>query len=292
MHTILKRIATAGVISISACIGAGGLHSQTVPVYPLQVGDQWEYLLRVYGSVWKTTVVYDTLMPDGNVYAAVHDQKIGGYYFERQSGSQVYSYDQRTGTELLQYDFSRSPGDTLYSMVTTAPDDTFDVILAYESTATVLGRSLRQWTFVIRDRHIPDLTEARVITDSLGLTHLGLASGDFDLKGAVLNGIPYGIIADVDESKSALPSTSVLIQNHPNPFNPSTEITYAVPMQVSVLLRIYDMLGREVATLVNEKKQPGEYTVEWKAANVPSGVYFYRLVAGNFVQTKKMILLK
>jgi hypothetical protein len=88
------------------------------------------------------------------------------------------------------------------------------------------------------------------------------------------------------------PQHYILENNYPNPFNPSTEITYALPKQSTVVLRIYDILSREVATLVNEKKQAGEYTVEWKATNVPSGVYFYRLIAGYFVQTKKMVLTR
>ena len=79
-------------------------------------------------------------------------------------------------------------------------------------------------------------------------------------------------------------------QNYPNPFNPSTTVSYSLPKTVSVLLRVFNALGQEIALLVNERKEAGYYQATWNA-NVPSGIYFYRLQAGEFVETKKMILL-
>jgi hypothetical protein len=83
-----------------------------------------------------------------------------------------------------------------------------------------------------------------------------------------------------------------LFQNYPNPFNPSTVISYQLPVSREVTLKVFDVLGNEVATLVNEEKPAGTYELTWYAANLPSGVYFYQLRAGSFVQTKKMLLLK
>jgi len=83
-----------------------------------------------------------------------------------------------------------------------------------------------------------------------------------------------------------------LHQNYPNPFNPVTRLKFQVSSFTSVILKVYDVLGREVATLVDEAKEPGEYTVRWDAGNVPSGVYFYSLQAGNFVRYKRMVLIK
>ena len=83
-----------------------------------------------------------------------------------------------------------------------------------------------------------------------------------------------------------------LEQNYPNPFNPTTNITYVLPKTENVSLKVYDVLGREVATLVNEVKPAGAYTVPFNASNLASGVYFYKLQAGSFVQTKKMMLIK
>src|SRR5208283_873651 len=79
-----------------------------------------------------------------------------------------------------------------------------------------------------------------------------------------------------------LPNQYFLSQNFPNPFNPTTQISYTIAKASNVTLTIYDVLGREIATLVNGKNEPGNHSVGWNALNVPSGVYFYRIVAGDF----------
>jgi hypothetical protein len=89
-----------------------------------------------------------------------------------------------------------------------------------------------------------------------------------------------------------LPTEFALGQNYPNPFNPNTNIKYQIPSTNQVTLRVFDLLGREVATLVNDVKEPGAYTVRLDATGFASGVYFYRLKAGDFVQTKRMLLMR
>jgi hypothetical protein len=81
-------------------------------------------------------------------------------------------------------------------------------------------------------------------------------------------------------------------QNYPNPFNPITQIDYSIKSAGMVTLKVYDMLGKEVAELVSERKEPGNYSVEFNPANLPSGIYIYKLTAGKFIDTKKLILLK
>ena len=83
-----------------------------------------------------------------------------------------------------------------------------------------------------------------------------------------------------------------LEDNYPNPFNPSTVIRYKLPATALVRLKVYDVLGRAVATLVNKRQSPGTYSVVFNAADLPSGVYFYRLEAGVFIETKRLTLLK
>jgi hypothetical protein len=99
----------------------------------------------------------------------------------------------------------------------------------------------------------------------------------------------YSNIIEVD---AGLPKVFALEQNYPNPFNPSTVMSYQLPVASNVSLKVYDVLGREVATLVNGRQEAGRYSVSFNAASFASGVYFYRLQAGNFVQTKKMMLVK
>jgi glucose/arabinose dehydrogenase len=88
------------------------------------------------------------------------------------------------------------------------------------------------------------------------------------------------------------PTASTLEQNYPNPFNPSTTINYHLPTNSHVTLKVFDILGREVATLVNEHKQPGRYEVAWEPQGLSSGVYFYRLSSGASIATKKMLLAR
>jgi len=95
-----------------------------------------------------------------------------------------------------------------------------------------------------------------------------------------------------DENGSVFPEDFVLLQNHPNPFNPITTIKYALPGDSHVRLEIYNILGQQVATLVDGKQKAGYKTAKWDASSFSSGIYFYRLQAGDFVQTRKMILLR
>ncbi len=89
-----------------------------------------------------------------------------------------------------------------------------------------------------------------------------------------------------------IPKVFALDQNYPNPFNPSTTILFSIPQRGNVSLKIYDVLGNEVATLVNDEKPAGMYEVEFDASQLSSGVYFYRIITDSFIQTKKMILIR
>jgi hypothetical protein len=96
----------------------------------------------------------------------------------------------------------------------------------------------------------------------------------------------------VEQLSPTAPKTFLLEQNYPNPFNPSTTIRYQLPVASEVKLEVYDVLGKKIATLVNERQSAGSYQVVWNASGLSSGTYFYRLQAGTFTQTKKMILVK
>ena len=100
-------------------------------------------------------------------------------------------------------------------------------------------------------------------------------------------------VTGVDEQLVSLkPESFELYANYPNPFNPSTKIRYAILETVFTSLKVYSLLGQEVATLINEEKTPGVYEVNFDSANFTSGTYLYKLQAGNFIKTKKMILLR
>jgi len=151
------------------------------------------------------------------------------------------------------------------------------------------------------------------VTDSLGNFEIDrLPYGNFQLLAQKLNypdilypsnvfinpanetvtGINIQYMVDMVNNNKILPQSPVLYQNYPNPFNPVTIISYSIPQNEFVKLDVYDILGRRTSELVNGEKPKGEYSVEFNASGLPSGVYFYRLRAGGYMQTKKLIILK
>jgi hypothetical protein len=100
------------------------------------------------------------------------------------------------------------------------------------------------------------------------------------------------MVSDVKEFQNAFPSDYSLEQNYPNPFNPTTNIRFSLSEANQVVLKVYDMLGQEVATLVNQFMNAGKFEIAFDASNLPTGIYAYSLTAGNFNSVKKMTLIK
>ena len=151
------------------------------------------------------------------------------------------------------------------------------------------------------------LAEDSTDTSGLGRGYDGLVKGiglyrrqsegwvGIGLKGAVINGVLYGDTTTVGVNELLYhyqPEDFQLYQNYPNPFNPATTITYQLPKDGMVTLKVYDMLGTEVANLVNEKKIAGKYEVKFNASNLASGVYIYWFNINEYVSVKKMVLLR
>jgi parallel beta-helix repeat protein len=152
--------------------------------------------------------------------------------------------------------------------------DSIRVILSLVDSVSVLDQTVARYS---------ESDSTRFYIDRVG-------NGSIDTIQTRINTIVVGVIESPKESQ--LPTTVVLAQNYPNPFNPSTTIKYDLPRDTRVSLKIYDVLGREVATLVNGEERAGYKSIEWNASGFTSGVYFYRLEAGSFVSVKKLLLLK
>ncbi|HLT23574.1 MAG TPA: T9SS type A sorting domain-containing protein, partial [Ignavibacteria bacterium] len=124
----------------------------------------------------------------------------------------------------------------------------------------------------------------KVNDDANGDTGMVYAWG-IQLNGEVLVGVE-------DPQNNSIPNKFELQQNYPNPFNPSTAIKFSIPKNLNVNLKVYDLAGREVASLINKELSAGSYEYLFDGSKLSSGVYFYKLTAGDFVDTKKMILVK
>ncbi|MDO8549419.1 MAG: T9SS type A sorting domain-containing protein, partial [Ignavibacteria bacterium] len=120
---------------------------------------------------------------------------------------------------------------------------------------------------------------------------IGFTNANSPYQALLWFGVPINPV-DVKEVGGTLPQEFSISQNYPNPFNPTTKINFSVPRNSLVTLKVYDVLGKEVATLVNGEMNSGNYEVDFNAANLASGLYIYKIQAGSFSSSMKMMLLK
>jgi hypothetical protein len=130
-----------------------------------------------------------------------------------------------------------------------------------------------------------------IMHGTVGQACIGVVSGPSNITEIGFWYRPGWILTGID-GEDVVPARFQLEQNHPNPFNPVTTIKFAVPERARVEVKVYDVAGREVTTLVNREMEPGFHTAVLDASGLPSGVYFARMVAGRYVETRKMVLLK
>ncbi len=265
--------------------------------FPLEIGNRWDYLLdcHIHGGIF----YYDTLsikiidkqiLSNNieyymflNAYPFWHPSS----YYVRYQDSKIYFYDEDDSIDCLAFRFDLTP-NTVYYDCKGRENSILFINTSYTFTFqdTVQAQNLKTFSkkFGLRDDWLIN----------------GLVECRCELRGCIISGTVYGQLLlsfenDID------PSTGFSVsQNYPNPFNPSTRIQYQVSSNSHVTLKVYDVLGNEVATLVNEYKPAGSYEIKFSARGgqavngrqLASGIYFYRLKAGEFVETKKMILLR
>ncbi|HVO76161.1 MAG TPA: T9SS type A sorting domain-containing protein [Ignavibacteriaceae bacterium] len=135
-------------------------------------------------------------------------------------------------------------------------------------------------------------SETILVTSSAGFSFTGeTKNGSSDILSGFL--VDYSmIITGIEDYRTIIPSVYSLSQNYPNPFNPSTIINYRIPEEGFVTLKVYNILGKEVKTLVNENKTAGSYNIYFDGSGLASGVYIYRFKAANYSSTRKMLLIK
>ena len=291
-------------------------------LYPLAIGNKWVYD--------KTTVSYDpypqyshqilvkeilrdTVAANGKQYYYLEDETVWEEdVLERIDSSEgkVYRYLEDPGlpeNEYLLDDLLAEAGDTVNSYRMGYYPGSHTTILE-ETDFYKWGLIKPKKVFEQYILHPPVYS----LTQDIGLdsiySYFDFGENWIVLKGCIIDGIVYGdtTVVSVDDETQNLPIEFSLSQNYPNPFNPNTMIRYEIPNQsvsggrndnMLVVLKVYDVLGNEIATLVNEEKPAGSYEVKFdshsgEVRNLPSGIYFYQLRAGFFVETKKMVLVK
>ncbi len=280
--------------------------------YPLHIGDFW-----IYNGVSVSWPDYDTYQyvrkvngevtkPNQKDYFEVEEYTAGSPYhnifYERVDTEEVkvYRYNEdsvQTNQEYLIDDLNAGLGDTVmsYRFETYLP---FVVTYAADTSIYGLTKSTKFYESNSLISYRYQLVKDFGITDIESGFDFGYDSKI--LQGAVINGILYGdtTLTGIENPVNTVYSFS-LSQNYPNPFNPATTIKYTIPNVIStngrnlfVTLKVYDVLGNEVATLVNEEKPAGSYPQNLMEADYASGIYFYQIKAGDYTATKKLILLK
>jgi hypothetical protein len=239
----------------------------------------------------------DYLDQGGNLLLAAHDLgsdifEVGGQSQFAQSFFNNYLHSNYVADWGLSYFLYGFPGDPITdglqapinSVYTRSPDE----ISAFDAFTTP----------IVQFGTGPKINSVRADNGNHKVVYFGFAFEQFNevyiadtLIARSVRWLTDGIVLDnpVEES---VPSSYTLEQNYPNPFNPATTISYSIPKESQVSLKIFDVMGREVAELVTGRQSAGSYNVEFDASSLASGTYFYKLTAGDFISVKKMVLLK
>ncbi len=205
----------------------------------------------------------------------------------------IWDEPTRDRSKLRMYDDGRYPdkvaGDTIYAVALTFPKWSIKgpIQFKFAVNGIVDNEAGFQEDHLLFLDDMPDQPGSKAINE-LEVVKFGRQRGLGAFKDTVKIVNKFTSVKQTDE----IPLTYALYQNYPNPFNPTTTIKYSIPNTERVTLKIYNILGQEVATLVDEEQKPGVYELKFDAGNLASGVYFYRLKAGGFTAVKKMMLVK
>ncbi len=273
-------------------------YSQTFGTCPLDSGNVWVY--DYFLGDYKFSTLLDTIVSfdDSIQYNVIQNNFIGqlydvdvrlrsdGYYVQRMPDTYktpnheriYYKIGAKIGESWMQPD----PGGITDSLVTEVVD----------TIRTVVFNKLV--TLRLFHIHYSLIDYYELWSDDFGLMSVQDYMGTvYYLYCCIIEGVAYGDTTILGvENIPEQPEEFVLEQNYPNPFNPTTTITYQVPKLCFVSLKVYDVLGNEVAELVNEEKYQGRYSVKFDASELASGVYIYQLRVNDYVSSKKMLLLK
>ncbi len=265
--------------------------------YPLEIGNRWDYK-RTYWEpgypqvidTFSVEVINDSLFPNGETYYVFDHWDLTGGRYVRADSVFVYYYDENDADEDTVYRLNAQPGEEWFLQ--------FGAISIIRLDSITISQIFGFSTILLYYRLDGLILSYVTLSDKFGPVNFhspgeppGTASTGIGLIGCIIDSIIYGNLVSVKEEIEN-PTAFHLYQNYPNPFNPTTTIKYQIPELSFVTIKVYDVLGSEVATLVNEEKAVGSYEVEFNATALPSGIYFYKLQAGSFVETKKMVLMK
>ncbi len=263
---------------------------------PLNLGNVWVWENIEWSTIEKSTIVDTNYLIAGNFYYKIRfyeSSNLFRYLRFNHSDSLFYYYDSSRNLEIPYYKLNCVLGDTFSYPLNQFARFTKEVVDVYQTNVfdTIV-------TVKVIHYSAGGLVEGTELwTDEFGMLYQDQSEGwtlTFLLRGCIINGIAYGDTSFTVgiEDESIITHNFSLYQNYPNPFNPTTTIEYELKEYSFISLKVYDLLGNEISTLVNEEKYPGKYSINFNGSNLASGVYFYKLLIGGNSQIRKMILLR
>jgi hypothetical protein len=266
--------------------------------YPLEVGNRWDYEVSTWTgnnsktvSYYSIEVISDSLFSNGKTYYVLSDYDLSEGKYVRADEDFIYYYDENSFEEDTLYHLNVQIGDNWEEQFSS----TFYISVEDIDTTDLFSKISR----VIVYRLDGLLLKYVNLSDLFGPYNFyfpgeppGTSNTTKTLIGGTISGEEFGEpLSAKGQNNSALKDFS-LSQNFPNPFNPETKINFSIPEMNYVTLKVYDVLGNEIETLVNDEKPAGTYQVSFDASGKPSGVYFFQIKSKYSTLSKKMIYLK
>ncbi len=282
---------------------------------PLQVGNVWVYNCSAIGMACNCTMIYrykiiSSLVINSKMYFIFQQNSFTGNCWNGCVSSTIYDSLRVDSINGNVYKYSavgcsNTPFEKLQDSLNARQGDTVKNNCGISQYRYICNDTSNQIIFgVSRKTKVFSETQfetgyGRGYADGIGIVSSGygsiVCSNNSTLKGCVINGILYGdtsTVVGINQISSEIPDKFELSQNYPNPFNPTTHIGFRIAKFGLVKLIIYDVLGKEIQILVNEQLQPGSYEADWDASAYSSGVYYYKLESGSYMESKKMLMVK
>jgi hypothetical protein len=264
--------------------------------YPLQVGNKWQFK-STKGYTWTRHIINDTMMFNGKKYSIIIDST-GNYpqrYYERIDSLTfcIYRFESYDTSETMIDSLKASIGDTIWGSriggITLYDSISYDTILNVPTSIRYFSTG-----------YIPIFPHYG-IAKGFGPVYFAYLEEDPNwprfywnyeyLQYVRINGEEFGILLDIKDPNLQNNSFK-LSQNYPNPFNSQTRIEFQIPSESFIALKVFDILGREIKTLLQGVRKPGQYSLDYSAEGLSTGIYFLVMEANNYSQTIKMVYLK
>jgi hypothetical protein len=285
----MKNISILLLLGILIFFFMTSSHAQTIDpykFYPSAVGNKWRWISNSNSSNYDNEITKDSVAENGRRLLFFNNAVTPLYMVD--TSRQVWQIIDNK--PVLWYKLDAQSGD---SYTTSMYGNIYKVSVS-SATANAFGQTVpaKVFSWSYGDTYPNYAIQWLVYGLGFYSTYSYLYNLDDIVTGYIIDGVKYGTLTNVELVCNVFPSEYSLSPNFPNPFNPSTTINYQLPKQSQVTLKIFDVLGREVTTLINKVEEAGYKSVNFDASKLPSGVYFYRIQAGSFVQTNKMLLMR